>query len=137
VLRGHERDRRGARVGLVGAARVSVGRGYPSSGAAELIVAPKWPDDGTPPAGGLGRTAMVRVAPCGRTQAVLADASQPPRLRARRVGEFPLSKVTDMMNSQAKLTPRTPSSLSHAFSTRVVRELPSLASVAQGSAQTW
>jgi hypothetical protein len=42
------------------------------------------------------------------------------------------------MNSQAKLTPRTPSSLSHAFSTRVVRELPSsLAGVARGSAQTW
>jgi hypothetical protein len=83
---------------------------------------------------------MVRVAPCGWTQAVLADASQPPRLRPRRVGEFPLSKVTeldDTMNSQAKLTHRTPSSLSHAFSTRVVREQPSLASVAHGSAQTW
>jgi hypothetical protein len=32
VLSGHERDRRGARVGFVGAAsRVAVGRGYPSS----------------------------------------------------------------------------------------------------------
>jgi hypothetical protein len=52
------------------------------------------------------------------------------------MGQFPLSKVTelnDTMNSQAKPTHRTPSSLSHAFSTRVVRELPSLASVAQ----TW
>jgi hypothetical protein len=56
------------------------------------------------------------------------------------MGEFPLSKVTernDTMNSQAKLTPRNPSSLSHAFSTPVVRELPSLAGVARGSAQTW
>lgn len=88
----------------------------------------------------VGRTATVRVAPCGRTQAALADASQPPRMLPLRVGEFRLSKVTeldDTMNSQAKLMNRTPSSLSHAFSTRVVRELPSLASVAHGSAQTW
>ena len=37
----------------------------------------------------------------------------------------------------AKTTTRTPSSLSHAFSTPVVRDLPSLSSVARGSAQTW
>jgi hypothetical protein len=83
---------------------------------------------------------MVRVAPSGRSLPVPADASQPPRTRPRRMGEFPLSKVTernDTMNSQAKLTPRNPSSLSHAFSTPVVRELPSLAGVARGSAQTW
>jgi len=41
------------------------------------------------------------------------------------------------MNFQAKTTHRTPSSLSHAFSTRVVRELPSLPSAALGSAQPW
>ena len=41
------------------------------------------------------------------------------------------------MNFQAKTTHRTPSSLSHALSTRVVRELPSLPSAALGSAQTW
>jgi hypothetical protein len=35
------------------------------------------------------------------------------------------------MSFQAKPTTRTPSSLSHAFSTPVVRELPSLASAAQ------
>jgi hypothetical protein len=41
------------------------------------------------------------------------------------------------MTFQAKTTQRTPSSLSHAFSTPVVRELPSLASPALSSAQTW
>jgi hypothetical protein len=45
--------------------------------------------------------------------------------------------MNDTMNSQAKLTHRTPSSLSHAFTTPVVRELPSLASVLRGPAQTW
>jgi hypothetical protein len=39
VLRGHERDRCGARFGLVGAARVAVGRGYPSFLAAEVAAA--------------------------------------------------------------------------------------------------
>jgi hypothetical protein len=84
----------------------------------------------------MGHDPKVRLAPSGRTQAVLADTGQPPRMRAGRVGEFPLSKVTelnDTMNSQAKLTHRTPSSLSHPFSTPVVRELPSITSVAQ----TW
>jgi hypothetical protein len=83
---------------------------------------------------------MVRVAPSRRAQAVPADASQPPRTLLRRVEEFPVSKVTernDTMNFQAKTTHRTPSSLSHAFSTPVVRELPSLPSAALGSAQTW
>jgi hypothetical protein len=41
------------------------------------------------------------------------------------------------MTFQAKTTHRTPSPLSHAFSTPVVRELPSLPSAALGSAQTW
>jgi hypothetical protein len=41
------------------------------------------------------------------------------------------------MTFQATTTHRTPSSLSHAFSTPVVRELPSLPSAALGSAQTW
>jgi hypothetical protein len=45
--------------------------------------------------------------------------------------------ASDTMNFQAKTTTRTPSSLSHAFSTPVVRDLPSLSSVARGSAQTW
>jgi hypothetical protein len=79
---------------------------------------------------------MVRVAPSGRAQTVPADASQPPRMRPCRVGEFPLSQVTelnDTMNLQAKPTHRTPSSLPHAFNIPVVRELPSLPSVAQ----TW
>jgi hypothetical protein len=79
---------------------------------------------------------MVRVAPFGRAQAVLADAGQPPRMRRRRLAQSRVSRVTelnDTMNPQAKLTPRTPSSLSHAFNTPVVRELPSLA----GVAQTW
>jgi hypothetical protein len=47
--------------------------------------------------------------------------------------EFPLSKVTepnDTMNSQAKLTHRTPSSSPRI---PVVRELPTIA----GVAQTW
>ena len=51
-----------------------------------------------------------------------------------------MSKVierNDTMNFQAKLTHRTPSSLSHAFTTPVVRELPSLPSPALGSAQVW
>jgi hypothetical protein len=83
---------------------------------------------------------MVRVTPSRRAQAALADASQPPQMRPRRVREFPVSKVTernDTMNLQAKTTPRTPSSLSHAFSTPVVRELPSLPSAARVSAQPW
>jgi hypothetical protein len=41
------------------------------------------------------------------------------------------------MNFQAKNTHRTPSSLSHAFSTPVVRDLPSLPSAALSSAQAW
>jgi hypothetical protein len=41
------------------------------------------------------------------------------------------------MTFQANTTHRTPSSLPHAFSTPVVRELPSLPSAALGSAQTW
>jgi hypothetical protein len=52
------------------------------------------------------------------------------------MGEFPLSEVTernDTMSFKAKTTHRTPSSLSHAFSTPVVRELPSLA----GSVRSW
>ena len=83
---------------------------------------------------------MVRVAASRRAQAAPADASQHPQMRHRRLAEFPLSKVTarnDTMNFQAKTTHRTPSSLSHAFSTPVVRELPSLPSAALGSAQTW
>jgi hypothetical protein len=83
---------------------------------------------------------MVRVAPSRRAQAAPADASQPPQMRPRRVGEFVVSKVTqrnDTMNFQAKTTHRTPSSVSHAFSTPVVRELPSLPSAALGSAQPW
>ena len=83
---------------------------------------------------------MVGVAPARRVQAIPADASQPPHTRPRRVGEFRVSKVTernDTMSFQAKTTRRTPSSLSHAFSTPVVRELPSLPGAALGSAQTW
>ena len=83
---------------------------------------------------------MVRVAASGWTQAAPADASQPPWMRPRRVRESRASKVTernDTMSFQAKTTHRTPSSLSHAFSTPVVRELPSLPSAALGSAQTW
>jgi hypothetical protein len=83
---------------------------------------------------------MVRVAPSRLALAAPADASQPPRMRPRRLGEFRVSKVTernDTMNFQAKLTHRTPSSLSHAFTTPVVRELPSLPSPALGSAQVW
>jgi hypothetical protein len=41
------------------------------------------------------------------------------------------------MSFQAKTTRRTLSSLSHAFSTPVVRELPSLPSAALRSAQPW
>lgn len=41
------------------------------------------------------------------------------------------------MSFQAKTTHRTPSSLSHAFSTPVVRELPSLPSAARSSAHSW
>jgi hypothetical protein len=51
-----------------------------------------------------------------------------------------MSKVTernDTMSFQAKTTHLTPSSLAHAFSTPVVRELPSFPSAALGSAQTW
>ncbi len=84
--------------------------------------------------------AMVRVAPSRRAQAARADASQPPRPRGRRVREFAVSTVTernDTMSFQAKTTHRTPSSLSHAFSTPVVRELPSLPSAALASAQSW
>jgi hypothetical protein len=79
---------------------------------------------------------MVRVAAYLRAQAAPTDASQPPRARTCRMGEFPLSEVTernDTMSFQAKTTHRTPSSLSHAFSTPVVRELPSLAS----SVRSW
>jgi hypothetical protein len=75
---------------------------------------------------------MVRVAAGRRTQAAPADASQPPQMRPRRVAEFWVS-----MTFQAKPTHRTPSSVSDAFSTLVVRELPSLPSAALGSAQTW
>jgi hypothetical protein len=83
---------------------------------------------------------MVRVASSRRAEAAPTDASQPPQMRARRVREFPVSQVTernDTMNFQAKTTHRTPSSLSHAFSTPVVRELPSFPSAALGSAQPW
>jgi hypothetical protein len=41
------------------------------------------------------------------------------------------------MSFQAKTTHRTPSSISHAFSTPVVRELPSLAGPAPRSALRW
>ena len=41
------------------------------------------------------------------------------------------------MNFQAKHTHRTPSSLSHAFSTPVVRGLPSLPNSATSTAQSW
>jgi hypothetical protein len=84
--------------------------------------------------------AMVRVAPTHRAQAAPADARQPPRLHRFRMEESRVSKVTernDTITLQAKITHRTPSSLSHAFSTPVVRELPSLPSAALGSAQTW
>jgi hypothetical protein len=83
---------------------------------------------------------MVGVAPPRRAQPAPSDAGQPPRARPGRVGEFQLSPTTqrnDTMTSQAKITHRTPSSLSHAFSTPVVRELPSLTGSALSSAQTW
>jgi len=50
------------------------------------------------------------------------------------VEECPLSKDTERnteMSFQAKITRRTPSLLSHAFNTPVVRELPSLSSASQ------
>jgi hypothetical protein len=46
-------------------------------------------------------------------------------------------KRNDTMTFQAKTTHRTPSSLSHAFSIPVVRELPSLPSAALQSAHAW
>ena len=83
---------------------------------------------------------MVRGAASGWAQAAPADACQPPHVRPGRMEEFRTSKVpngTTAMSFQAKTTPRTPSSPPHAFSTPVVRELPSLPSAALGSAQTW
>jgi hypothetical protein len=73
---------------------------------------------------------MVWLAPQARAETVPADASQPPQMRLLRVAESPLSKSpqhNDTMSFQAKTTHRTPSSLSHAFSTAVVRDLPSFA----------
>jgi hypothetical protein len=83
---------------------------------------------------------MVRLAAPGRRYAAPADAGQPPWMRPRRVEEFRASKVTernDTMSFQAKITHRILPSVSHAFSTAVVRELPSLPKVALGSEQTW
>ena len=41
------------------------------------------------------------------------------------------------MNFHAKTTHRNPSSISHAFGTPVVRDLPSFPKPALGSAQAW
>jgi hypothetical protein len=83
---------------------------------------------------------MVRLTAPSGAQAVPTDAWQPPRTSPARMEESRVSKVTlnrDTMTFQAKTTHRTPSSLSHAFSTPVVRELPSLPSTARSSAQLW
>jgi hypothetical protein len=84
---------------------------------------------------------MVRVAPL--RQGAGPYSRTPASLRESALAEWDSSwcqtvtELNDTMNLQAKLTHRTPSSLSHAFSTPVVRELPSLPSVARGLAQTW